>query len=151
MQKDCKKYLKRTKKLKLPDPPTGVWEEDQKEARRIISAAKRATAVEIERLLADDRKKKQKNKKKSKKEVESQQPLILSDHVEGKGVEKGKGKAKKAFEDDVHLQQVLKMGRQAVEKEYGRSNKKVYGWGKVASRAEKAMRGLVKALPDEKD
>lgn len=123
---------------------------------RIISAAKVATAAEIEQLLNDEREKRKKKDTKKKKQKQKQEKYSgshdstkdqqlshLTSSIEGEG---GKGES---IIEDVRLQQVLTMGRQAVEKEHGK--REVYGWGKVACQVEKAMKGLVKALPDEKD
>ncbi|BDD54656.1 hypothetical protein MAP00_000257 [Monascus purpureus] len=157
MLKDCKKYLKQTKKLQVPDTPNAAWEQEQREAMRIISAAKVATAAEIEQLLNDEREKRKKKDVKKNKQKQKQEKYLgshdstkdqklshLPSSIEGEG-----GKGESIIENDVRLQQVLTMGRQAVEKEHGK--REVYGWGKVACQVEKAMKGLVKALPDEKD
>ncbi|KAL1881669.1 60S ribosomal protein L15 [Paecilomyces lecythidis] len=117
--------------LKLPEDPRPVIEKDYEEVRRIIAMGRRASEAQIEKSLASSEKGKKRRREKS------------SAFVEG-----GVGAKCTKFEDDAHLQAMLKMGREELEKADG-EKKEVYGWGKAATRAQKAMKALVKVLPNE--
>lgn len=119
--------------LKLPEDPRPVIEKDYEEVRRIIAAGRRASEAQIEKSLACN--------EKGKKGRRGQTSALVGGDM---GIED------KVFEEDVHLQAMLKMGREELEKgDDSRGKKKIYGWGKAVTRAQKAMKALVKVLPNE--
>ncbi|KAL2001690.1 hypothetical protein VTN02DRAFT_1411 [Thermoascus thermophilus] len=136
-------------RAQAPENPASGMEKDHEEARRIITVGKEASAAEIERLLGLGKQKKDKKGKKRKRHERkraSKKSLAEDDHhdTNDDGI-------KEAFDKDVHVQAMLRMGREEIIKRDGNSRgRKAHGWGKVAHRAEKAMKALVKALSDEK-
>ncbi|RWQ97123.1 hypothetical protein C8Q69DRAFT_462421 [Paecilomyces variotii] len=119
--------------LKLPEDPRPVIEKDYEEVRRIIAAGRRASEAQIEKSLASN--------EKGKKGRRGQTSALVGGDM---------GIKDKVFEEDVHLQAMLKMGREELEKgDDSRGKKKIYGWGKAVTRAQKAMKALVKVLPNE--
>ncbi|KAL2007816.1 hypothetical protein VTN00DRAFT_7798 [Thermoascus crustaceus] len=136
-------------RAQAPGNPASRMEKDYEEARRIITVGKEASAAEIEKLLGSEKQKKDKKEKKKKRHQQKKaSKKSLADNDDHNKNDDG---IKEAFDKDVHLQAMLKMGREEIMKKNGNSRvRKAYGWGKVAYRAEKAMKALVKALPDEK-
>ena len=112
----------RTANCQLPEDLTEVWEKDYAEVRRLISVGRVATEAEIERLLTYDGDKRHRSRGEGRMDTDP-------------------------FRRDAHLQAMLEMGRQ--DRKDQKDEKKVYGWGKAAHRAEKGFRDLVRALPDE--
>lgn len=131
-------------KVRAPENPASAMEKDYEEARRIISVGKEASAAEIAKLLGFEKKeKKEKKKKKRHRQKLSNKKSVGDDE------HKNDDDGMEAFDNDPHLQATLKMGREEIVGKAGDDRKKVYGWGKVASGAKKAMKAIIKALPDE--
>lgn len=136
-------------RAQAPENPASGMEKDYEEARRIITVGKEALAAEIERLLGfEEQKKDEKEKKKKRHQRKKASKKSLADDDDHNKNDDG---IKEAFDKDGHLQAMLKMGREEIMRKDGNNRgRKAYGWGEVAYRAEKAMKALVKALPDEK-
>ncbi|KAJ9191731.1 hypothetical protein DTO164E3_8694 [Paecilomyces variotii] len=85
--------------LKLPEDPRPVIEKDYEEVRRVIAAGRRASEAQIEKSLASN--------EKGKKGRRGQTSALVGGDM---------GIKDKVFEEDVHLQAMLKMGREELEK-----------------------------------
>lgn len=126
--KNCNTLVKEWDKLveyasSVEEPPTlgEVWDRDYAEARRIIALGRQSSEADVKKLLT----------------YEGNSRGNVSKEMKQK---------QKEFEQDDHLQEMLKMGR---EENADGEMQESRGWGFVAHRAKRGLEALVAALPDE--
>ncbi|KAL1953376.1 hypothetical protein VTO42DRAFT_2947 [Malbranchea cinnamomea] len=122
IQKEYERLVEYISNIEKPPDLRDAWERDYEEVRRLATLGREACEAEIKELLRD------------------------KGRPESHRAKARRKRQQKKFQEDSHLQEMLKMGLEAL----GEKDRKqgANGWGAAAHKVQRALDAMIKALPD---